>query len=492
MRDRRIGFMISAILGVALLFALAAPALGVPDVYTPEWSTGGYSGGTHQWATSRAVSMAAARGANWVDVGVAAGRSIYPDTVFRDNIDHNANWWGTYNSYYNSSWGHYFGNPQGKVQSYYNLTVAALRRGDRIEASKNLGYLSHYFIDINGPMHTQESATENDSFHGSLEDAAGSYDFSSYISDDGYQYRGDPGAFTVDCANHSHAYYSDLISAYGSGHSFNSTVKNIEGTNLNRGVNGLADIIQSAQDDAESVGAAIDAVSPSATTSGQPITFVGHGVDALHPIVAWRWRAEPGGVLSSASSFTTSTLSVGVHYIYFSAMCDQGTSSGEAFTPIIVGAEGTKPVAVYRFYNFKQGVHFFTASEEERHNVASTLSSTYNFEGVSYALDTSSTANNAPLHRFYNSRQGVHFYSADPAEIANVITTMGGTYRHEGEAYKVSLTAAPGAQPIYRFYNKPKGVHFFTADPAEVNSIITNLGAIYRYEGIAYYFDPPW
>ena len=108
------------------------------------------------------------RGAGWVD-SIAVDRAIYPDVVFHDNIDHNANWWGSYPSYYNKSWGNRFGNPQGKVQYYYNHAVADLRRGDSISASKNIGYLSHYLIDINGPLHTQESATENNALHTNLE-----------------------------------------------------------------------------------------------------------------------------------------------------------------------------------------------------------------------------------------------------------------------------------------------------------------------------------
>ena len=135
------------------------------------------------------MDIARSRGAGWVDE-VALERSKYPDSVFGDHIDHNANWWGSYPSYFNSSWGNRFGNPQGKVQKYYDLTVAALRRGDRIEASRNLGYLSHYLLDINGPLHTQESATETREVHGGIEHAAADTNLSGYIADDGYQYYG--------------------------------------------------------------------------------------------------------------------------------------------------------------------------------------------------------------------------------------------------------------------------------------------------------------
>ena len=494
MPDRRNEFIITAFLSLTFVLAIATPAFGATDIVTPQWSTSGYQGGTHRWATAQAIAIAASRGSTWVNP-VAIDRAIYPDTVFRDNIDHNANWWGSYPSYYNKSWGNRFGNPQGKVQSYYNLAVAALRRGDNVEASKNIGYLSHYFIDINGPMHTQESATEDSSFHTSLEDDAGNFNFGSYMSDDGYQYRGNPSQFTVDCANASHEYYSSLISAF-SAHGFNSTVKDIEGRNLNRGVNGLADLIVSAQADAnpasmDPVAAVIDSVSPSSATTGQPVTFVGHGTDAVHLIEEWLWRSSNDGPISAAPQFSTSTLSLGVHNIYFSVRCGGPKWSTEALMPVVIGAKGTTPLPIYRFYNVRTGVHFYTASEAERDTVRNGLSSTYTFEGVGYAEDSANPTNSTPLYRFYNFKQGVHFYTASESERDNVINTMGDTYRYEGEAYRVS-SSPDGTQPVYRFYNMRKGVHFYTASESERDNVINTMGETYRYEGVAYYYAPPW
>ena len=39
---------------------------------------------------------------------------------------------------------------------------------------------------------------------------------------------------------------------------------------------------------------------------------------------------------------------------------------------------------VYRFYNKKNGSHFYTASEAEKNTVLSTLTGTYAFDGVAY------------------------------------------------------------------------------------------------------------
>ena len=140
---------------------------------------------------------------------------------------------------------------------------------------------------------------------------------------------------------------------------------------------------------------------------------------------------------------------------------------------------------VYRFYNFKQGVHFYTADAAEKASVQANLSSTYSFDGVAYTIDTADPANSHPLYRFYNVVTGVHLYTADEAEKNNVIATLGSIYRFEGVAYNVSLD--PSGAPVYRFYNPSKGVHFYTASEAEKNTVIATLGYLYRFEGVAFY-----
>ena len=498
MRDRRIGFMITTlIITVALGLACAAPALAIPDIYEPQWGIDG-SGFTHRNAMSKAMQIASDRGAGWVD-GIAIDYSVKPDTVIKDNIDHNYNHFGGDPSYYYLMKGKTdFGNPQGKVQMYYNAAVASLRAGDRIGASKNIGYMSHYLIDINGPLHTEESnAYEGQTVHTNLEQSAADVSGSSmsdYISAKPYQHYGgqsSPAALTVANAHSSHAYYSDLVRTYHSS-GFSSHVRDIEGVNFNRGVNSIADLIQSAWNDADQVAAVIQTVNPSASTEGSTVVFGGYGADSVgHAIQQYNWRWE-GGNLSTDPSFGTSSLPVGIHSIHFRVCCSGPKWSSEAWTPFVVGAVNTKPLPVYRFYSAVFGSHFYTAGEAEKNTVLNTLGSVYALEGVTYALDTSSTANVAPLYRFFNYKQGVHFYTASGEEKNKVLNTMGHIYSYDGPAFNVSLTPVAGTQPVYRFYNFKNGVHFYTSSLEERNSVIANLGYMYHYEGEAYYFDPPW
>jgi hypothetical protein len=148
---------------------------------------------------------------------------------------------------------------------------------------------------------------------------------------------------------------------------------------------------------------------------------------------------------------------------------------------------------VYRFYRVASGTHFYTASEAEKYTVIKNLSRTYRLEGVAYSLDTSATNMTTPLYRFYNKKTGTHFYTASEAEKANVIAKLSGVFAFEGVAYNVSIESS-GTTPVYRFFNKKTGTHFYTASAVEKASVIAKLSGTYQYEGIAFYlgvYVPP-
>ncbi|MEI8080321.1 MAG: right-handed parallel beta-helix repeat-containing protein [Actinomycetes bacterium] len=155
-----------------------------------------------------------------------------------------------------------------------------------------------------------------------------------------------------------------------------------------------------------------------------------------------------------------------------------------------LGAYQYYGMPVYRFYNPKKAVHFYTADPAEKADVITHLSSVYQYEGVAYVVNTGNPANNQPLWRFYNFKQGVHFYTASDSEKANTIANLSATYRFEGEAYKVSTSPPSGSQTVWRFFNRKQGVHFYTASPEEKDNTILKLSATYWYEGPAFYLAP--
>lgn len=140
---------------------------------------------------------------------------------------------------------------------------------------------------------------------------------------------------------------------------------------------------------------------------------------------------------------------------------------------------------VYRFYNYSLGTHFYTASVAEKASVIATLSRIYLYEGPAYGVNPYTNA--SPLYRFYKPSTGTHFYTASEAEKSSVQARLSHIYRYEGPAYNVSLTPGAGRIAAWRFYNVRNGTHFYTASEAERNTVINTLSHIYRYEGPAFF-----
>lgn len=89
----------------------------------------------------------------------------------------------------------------------------------------------------------------------------------------------------------------------------------------------------------------IDTVSPINSTCGETVTFTGHGIDPDGTIGAYTWRSSRDGDLSTAASFSTSTLSSGTHTIWFRVQDNDGQWSPEVLATVVVVAAGaTKPV----------------------------------------------------------------------------------------------------------------------------------------------------
>src|SRR4030042_1486549 len=75
--------------------------------------------------------------------------------------------------------------------------------------------------------------------------------------------------------------------------------------------------------------ASIDSFSASTITEGQTVSFMGSGTDVGGTVVAYSWRSDKDGILSTSPGFSTSTLSAGTHYIYFRVQANSGTWANE-------------------------------------------------------------------------------------------------------------------------------------------------------------------
>ena len=85
----------------------------------------------------------------------------------------------------------------------------------------------------------------------------------------------------------------------------------------------------------------IDEISPNPAEEGDTVTFSGHGTDADDSIVGYYWSSSSAGSLSTDSSFSTCSLSVGTDTIYFRVQDDHGAWSEEV-SEILVIREGVE------------------------------------------------------------------------------------------------------------------------------------------------------
>jgi len=152
-------------------------------------------------------------------------------------------------------------------------------------------------------------------------------------------------------------------------------------------------------------------------------------------------------------------------------------------------AFAASPLNMYRFYNVN-GSHFFTCSEDEYLTLIRTPSLGYNYEGIGWTSDAASPAHTQSLHRFLNVTNGTHFYTASEQEKAYVLATWPSIFQYEGVSCYVNSTAAAGTIPVYRFYFKRLGSHFYTTSLTEANNIILYASASYTYDGIGFWITP--
>jgi len=94
----------------------------------------------------------------------------------------------------------------------------------------------------------------------------------------------------------------------------------------------------------------------------------------------------------------------------------------------------------------------------------------------------------SPVYRFFNKTTGTHFYTIVVAERDYVL----GAYPHfiyEGPAFAAYAGPAPGATAVFRFFNTATGTHFYTNKTAERDYVIATWPQ-FAYEGPAFYAMP--
>jgi parallel beta-helix repeat protein len=93
----------------------------------------------------------------------------------------------------------------------------------------------------------------------------------------------------------------------------------------------------------------IDTINPNPATEEDAIYFSGHGEDTDGTITAYNWRSDINGQLSTGSSFSTSSLSIGTHLIYFKVKDNSDEWSSEVAESLIVNPSNFPPAADFTY-----------------------------------------------------------------------------------------------------------------------------------------------
>lgn len=190
----------------------------------------------------------------------------------------------------------------------------------------------------------------------------------------------------------------------------------------------------------------------------------------------------PSGLVLTPGTGVISGTPTGTGTFAFTVRAD---NSGGFDTQALSVAIAPVAAPVYRFYNFTNNTHFFTDSVSERDMVIATWPNVFTFEGVAY---TTNPANNTqPLYRFYNRASRSHFYTASADEANTVAARYSNIFTYDGRTYAVNPAPVPASVPVYRFYNLRNGSHFYTASAEEVDLVIAAWSDVYRLEGPAFW-----
>ena len=152
-----------------------------------------------------------------------------------------------------------------------------------------------------------------------------------------------------------------------------------------------------------------------------------------------------------------------------------------------------KTIGVYRFFDTKLGTHFYTADANEAQTVLATRSdlTPEGPGGIGLQADSVSASdpNAAPVYRFFDTVYGTHFFTASASERDTIIATRADLTYEPNSSFYEHTTAQPGDTAVYRFFDNVHGTHFYTDNANERAAIIANRPDLVS-EGIGFY-EPP-
>lgn len=191
--------------------------------------------------------------------------------------------------------------------------------------------------------------------------------------------------------------------------------------------------------------------------------------------VKWRWNLSVDPAEKTAIQNVMNGCGAG-----FDARTPSMPTVGQPSAPPIADA-----VPVYRFWSPLYQGHFFTTDTNERDQIIRRWPGTWTYEGQRYTAFTTQVAGTIPLYRFWSSQYTGHFFTADTAERDAVMKKWPNTWKYEGVAYYVypSDSRQPDTVAVARFWSNSAAHHFYTADAAERDGVLSKWWRVWTYEG---------
>ena len=156
----------------------------------------------------------------------------------------------------------------------------------------------------------------------------------------------------------------------------------------------------------------------------------------------------------------------------------------------VTGGISPTTIDVYRFFDKSTGTHFYTQDQSERQTVLATRPDLVpegpNGVGLTAVNPASKDPNAVPVYRFFDLKQGTHFFTASSAERDTVIATRPDMVFESGSSFYEHATQQAGDTPVYRFFDTTYGTHFYSDDPVE-RAVIQQTRPDLVLEGIGFY-----
>ena len=143
----------------------------------------------------------------------------------------------------------------------------------------------------------------------------------------------------------------------------------------------------------------------------------------------------------------------------------------------------TARIPIHRFFNTATGAHFFTPNPGERDFVIASYS-WFKYEGIGYYAYASQVVGSHPVYRLYNRDTGRHFFTMVSTERDIVLKDPKVT--DEGVGWYAQWGGGGTANPVFRFNNPSTAAHFYTISESERDLVVKNY-PVFTPEGVAYY-----